>query len=171
MSIESFEASIKELIEDNEDNQMIEFAVNRYFGNTNHIINNYQFCYVLLKHLIKGCLVAEESTNRWALDENQLKRRSQLIGKLIHNYVEYQLNLILVLASIKTELELNDTLFDKLIVNLHRLGIISLEAFNHWFKCNSHFQERVNAIDSCLRLLDWIQESREDYFFETQGFD
>jgi hypothetical protein len=171
MKLQAFGRSLSEAIVDKEDNQIIDGVIKRYFVNTKEAINNSKFCYVLLKSVINECLIPEESPIGYSLNESQLILRSKLIKKYIHNYIEYQLNLIIILSSIWTELRLNEDLFNKLINILHTNGIVSNEAFHHWFGCNANFEKRINAIDNCVKLLNWTQESREEYFYDIQDMD
>jgi hypothetical protein len=169
--LQLFGRSLNEAIDDKEDNKTIDGVIKSYFVDTNETINNPKFCYFLLKSFISECLIPEESLNRYTLNESQLILRSKLIKKYIHNYIEYQLNLILVLSSIWTELQLSEDLLNKLINILHTNGIVSDEAFHHWFGCNANFEKRINAIDNCVKLLNWTQESREEYFYDIQDMD
>jgi len=171
LRLQSFDRSLSEAIADKEDNQTIDAVIKSFFVNTNETINNPKFCYVLLKSVINECLIPEESFNGFALNESQLILRSKLIKKYIHNYIEYQLNLIIILSSIWTQLQLNEDLFNKLINILHTNGIVSNEAFHHWFGCNANFEKRINAIENCVKLLNWTQESREEYFYDIQDMD
>ncbi|XP_054160052.1 uncharacterized protein LOC128958257 [Oppia nitens] len=165
---QNFYHAFSEAVKDNESTANIGKIIEMYFGsNTNQLANNWIFCHHLLFTFIGESLVPEESVNRFAINQRLLGDRSQLVRQFVHQYPEYQLNLILLLANIKITLQLTDDLFNELIKCLYEMRVISQHAYRHWYLCNRDFEGRVNAINSCLDLLDFINETRKEIFYEN----
>jgi len=165
---QSLITAMKEAIEDKESNEIVLSVISRYFGaDVNELINDNYFCLHFFGALISECLVNEESPNRFAVDERQLKERSPLMRQFVFDYTEYQLSLIVVLCDIKVKLNLPDALFDGLLKSLHSNGVVSADAANHWFRCNLAFEGRLNAICNAIHLLDWTREAREEHFYDS----
>ena len=158
----AFLVTLKELIADKESNETIEICINKFFGSdVSQLIDNRDFVYNFFSQFIYESLTKDQTLDRMSLNESLLSKRS----KILANYREYQLNLLLVLCDIKINLGLSDSLFDAIIRTLHQNGVLSEDASNHWFHCKSGFVDRMKIIQCCASLLQMSQAAREDFFF------
>ena len=167
----NFFTILNECLKDNEPNEVIQQSIQRYFDSYNDLINDQIFCYHFFGAVIANCLQSGvgsgDGTVGSAVNKTKLMERSKLLSKLVHNYIEYQLNLLLVLCEIKVRLNLSDDTFDLLVNILHSSGVISTDAKNHWFKCKMGFDKRWETIRNTVQFLDWTAEAREEHFYET----
>ena len=161
----SFLTIFQELIVDKENNDVIEQCINRFFGkDVSQLIDDRNFIYNFFSRFIHESL-AKEGTDRLTLKESILSQRSKLMTKIVYNYREYQLSLLLVLCEIKINLGLSDDIFDAIIKTFYANRVVSEDAHNHWFHNKSGFEERMKIIKCCLLLLEMSQEAREDLFY------
>ena len=127
--------NIREMIVDNVSNDQIKRAVHMIYGtradsatplDLSPLITDKHFITRLFLVFFELFVRKDQTSSQWSVNGPELSRRCPLLAMFVHNYREYQLNLILILCELKVfYYQISEDIFDQVLRIFHSYDVLT----------------------------------------------